>query len=86
MTVLEAMACGCPTITSNLSSLPEVVGDAALLIRPDDSDEICTAMRQLLDNSDLSDRLRQASVDRSKKFSWIKAARRVIETLEEIAT
>jgi glycosyltransferase involved in cell wall biosynthesis len=84
--VLEAMACGCPTITSNLSSLPEVAGDAAMLVQPDDLDALCAAMKQILDNHAFSDNLQQRSLERAKEFSWIKAANQVIDTLEMIAS
>jgi glycosyltransferase involved in cell wall biosynthesis len=80
------MACGCPTITSNLSSLPEVAGDAAMLVQPDDLDTLCTAMKQILDNREFRDDLRLRSLERAKHFSWKKTAKKVISTLELIAS
>ena len=72
--VLEAMACGAPVVTSNTSSLPEVVGDAALLVDPYDVKQIAEAMIQLLTDDDLSAVLRQRGFDRSARFTWEAAA------------
>ncbi len=81
---LEAMASGTPVITSNLSSLPEVVGDAALLIDPYDADAIADAMRRVLLDSDLRDDLRQRGLRRVGEFSWDRSVRRVREIYEEV--
>ena len=72
--VLEAMACGCPVITSNTSSLPEVAGDAALLVDPEDTQDISKAMTRLLTDDDLFNDLSVKSIDQSKNFSWEKAS------------
>jgi glycosyltransferase involved in cell wall biosynthesis len=76
---LEAMACGTPTIVSNISSLPEVVGDAALLVDPNEWEEIAVAMHRLLSDRDLHAELRQKGLQRASIFSWKRAA---VETLE----
>jgi glycosyltransferase involved in cell wall biosynthesis len=68
--VLEAMACGTPVITSNLSSLPEVTGDAALLVNPYRVEELAEAMLTLVQDSGLQEKLRSASLARAKLFSW----------------
>ena len=81
---LEAMASGTPVITSNVSSLPEVVGDAALLIDPLDPNEIAQAMRRVLMDSDLRDDLRQRGLRRVKEFSWERSVRRVREIYGEV--
>jgi glycosyltransferase involved in cell wall biosynthesis len=81
---LEAMASGTPVITSNLSSLPEVVGDAALLIDPYDPDAIADAMRRVLLDSDLRDDLRQRGLRRVAEFSWDRSVRRVRGIYEEV--
>jgi len=81
---LEAMASGTPVITSNISSLPEVVGDAALLIDPYDADAIADAMRRVLLDSDLRDDLRQRGFRRVAEFSWDRSVRRVREIYEEV--
>ncbi len=75
MPVLEAMACGAPTITSSTSSLPEVAGDAAVLVDPDDVDALGRAMVTLLSDQDLRRTLRQRGFDRARRFTWPDAAR-----------
>jgi glycosyltransferase involved in cell wall biosynthesis len=76
---LEAMACGTPTIVSNVSSLPEVVGDAALLVNPSDWEEIAVAMHRLLGDDTLHAELRVKGLQRARTFSWDLAARRTLE-------
>ena len=66
---LEAMACGAPVLTSNTTSLPEVVGDAGLMIDPLDQEAMVTALHQLLDDQ-LTDRLRARARERARRFSW----------------
>lgn len=68
--VLEAMACGTPVITSNLSALPEVAGEAALLVNPYDEAEIATAMQAIATDAEMRSQLRQAGLARAKQFSW----------------
>jgi glycosyltransferase involved in cell wall biosynthesis len=70
--VLEAMQCGCPTISSNTSSLPEVVGEAGFLVSPTDEDALCAAMLEISQNADLRSKYAQASIDRAALFSWQK--------------
>jgi glycosyltransferase involved in cell wall biosynthesis len=70
--VLEAMACGTPVITSNLSSLPEVTGDAALLVDPYDVNTIAQAMQAIAADPRLRSQLQQASLARARHFSWAK--------------
>lgn len=74
MPVLEAMACGAPTITSSTSSLPEVAGDAALLVDPDDIDGLGQAIVRVLADQDLRAGLRQRGFDRARQFTWQQAA------------
>jgi glycosyltransferase involved in cell wall biosynthesis len=81
---LEAMASGTPVITSNVSSLPEVVGDAALLIDPLDAAAIAQAMRRVLMDSELREELRQRGLRRVKEFSWERSVRRVREIYDEV--
>jgi glycosyltransferase involved in cell wall biosynthesis len=80
--ILEAMACGTPVITSNLASLPEVTGDAALLIDPYNTGAIADAMQRLLTEPDLSAQLRQASLNRATQFSWEKTGQATAEVLK----
>ena len=81
---LEAMASGTPVITSNVSSLPEVVGDAALLIDPYEADAIAQAMRRVLTDAALREDLRQRGLQRVKEFSWERSVRRVHAIYQEV--
>ena len=81
---LEAMASGTPVITSNVSSLPEVVGDAALLIDPYDASAIAAAMRQVLTEPALREDLRRRGLQRVREFSWERSVRRVREIYGEV--
>ncbi|MBF2026853.1 MAG: glycosyltransferase family 4 protein [Oscillatoriales cyanobacterium C42_A2020_001] len=81
--VLEAMACGTPVITSNLSSLPEVTGDAALLVDPYDINAIADAMHTLAINPTLRSQLRAASLARASQFSWEKTGNATVEILKQ---
>ncbi|HCI82853.1 MAG TPA: glycosyltransferase family 1 protein [Ktedonobacter sp.] len=75
---LEAMACGCPVITSNVSALPEVAGDAALLIDPHDNDALADAILTLLHDESLRDGLRQKGYQRVQQYSWAESARKML--------
>jgi glycosyltransferase involved in cell wall biosynthesis len=79
--VLEAMAHGVPVITSNVSSLPEVAGDAALLIDPYNRDEIAEAMLKLLSERPLYDELSQKARKRADRFSWQHTAQQILSLL-----
>lgn len=68
--VIEAMACGCPVIASNLSSLPEVCADAAYFVNPNDSDEIAYGIKKIIENNDLRNFYIQKGFKRHKDFSW----------------
>lgn len=74
LTALEGLACGVPVLASNVGGLPEVVGDAALLLPPDDPAAWATAMIDVSVNADLSVQLRHAGPERAKRFSWARAA------------
>lgn len=78
---VEAMACGTPVIASNTTSLPEVVGQAALTVAPTSPAEIASAMARLLDDPTLSQRLRQAGLERSRQFTWVRTARQLLAAL-----
>ena len=71
---LEAMACGTPVLTSNVSSLPEVVGEAALSVDPIDVDAISEGLFKLVEDSGLRKKLIQQGIERAKRFSWDNAA------------
>ena len=79
LTPLEAMACGAPVICSNASSLPEVVGDAALLVNPRDVEEIAQASARVLADAALHDELRAKSLARAAQFSWERAAKETLQ-------
>ncbi|MBF2005336.1 MAG: glycosyltransferase family 4 protein [Chlorogloeopsis fritschii C42_A2020_084] len=81
--VLEAMACGTPVITSNLSSLPEVAGDAAILINPYKVEEITEAMDKIATDAQLRDRLSAAAISRASNFSWEKTGMATVEVLKQ---
>ncbi len=72
--VIEAMACGCPVITSNVSSLPEVAGDAALYIDPQNTNDIAQGIERVLNDRQLADRLRLRGHARSALFTWERCA------------
>jgi glycosyltransferase involved in cell wall biosynthesis len=82
--VLEAMACGVPVVTSSTSSLPEVAGDAALLVDPYNVDEVADAMRRVLQDGDLAHDLRRRGLARAAQFSWEKTARETIAVYEKV--
>jgi glycosyltransferase involved in cell wall biosynthesis len=81
---LEAMASGTPVITSNVSSLPEVVGDAAMLIDPYESDAIAGAIRRVMVDDRLRDDMRERGLARAREFSWARSIRRVKDIYDEI--
>lgn len=82
--VLEAMACGCPVVTSNVSSLPEVVGDAALLADPSDSGGFARHLEQVLVDEELWRRLREKGLVRAAQFSWERTARETLRIYERV--
>ncbi|MBU1131715.1 glycosyltransferase family 4 protein [Patescibacteria group bacterium] len=81
--VLEAMACGCPVICSNSTSLPEAAGEAALLFDPADVDEIVSRMEQVLLNPVVAESLEIKGFERAKNFSWKKCAEQTLKILTE---
>jgi glycosyltransferase involved in cell wall biosynthesis len=82
--VIEAMACGCPVITSNVSSLPEVGGDAALYINPYDTGSFTHGIRKLIGSSNLRNNLIEKGAERAKLFSWENTAGKYLEVFENI--
>lgn len=78
--ILEAMQCGCPVITANVTSMPEVGGDAAVYVEPHSIEGIRLAIARLLTDKDLQARLRCQGLERSKQFSWSKTADATIQS------
>ena len=83
LTPLEAMSCGAPVVCSNRTSLPEVVGDAAITVDPDDTQALVEAMRRVLTDDALQADLRARSIQRATLFSWQKTATETLAVYEE---
>jgi glycosyltransferase involved in cell wall biosynthesis len=81
---LEAMACGTPVVVSDLSSLPEVVGDGALLIPPQEIEALAEAMEKALSDPSLREELRSKGLERAKRFTWSEAAKRLLTIYEQM--
>lgn len=82
---LEAMACGTPVITSDVASLPEVVGEAGMLIDPLDINSIKEAMSRIVTEPDLRIKLSKAGIQQAKKFSWEETAKRIERVIDQYA-
>lgn len=82
---LEAMACGIPVLTSNVTSLPEVVGDAAICVDPYDIDAIAQGIDRLIGDAQLRTKLRDDGIERAKEFTWDRTARIVWGVLQQAA-
>ena len=82
---LEAMACGTPVVSSNLSALPEVVGDAAVLVDPYNVEAIAWGMQRVVEDSALRQALYHKGLARAKQFTWEQTAARVSQVLQEAA-
>lgn len=82
--LLEAMACGTPVITSNTSSMPEIGGKDAILINPENSDEITEMMLRLEKDQDFYEQQRQIGLERAKLFSWRKTAENLLRLYQEV--
>ena len=82
--VLEAMACATPVITSNNSSLKEVAGDAALLVDPENVEDISNSMRRIIEDKTLYNMLSNKGIERASHFSWEEAARRTLKVYQAV--
>ncbi|MBN1400017.1 MAG: glycosyltransferase family 4 protein [Anaerolineae bacterium] len=85
LTPLEAMACGTPVVASNVSALPEVVGDAGLLVDPKDPEEMSVAIWRVLDDAEMRASLIEKGLRRAAVFSWDKAAQETLELYHSLA-
>lgn len=83
--IVEAMACGTPVVTSSTPSLAETAGDAALLINPQNPEEIAKGMYKVLTDKNLREALIKKGLERASKFSWEKTARETLKVYEEVA-
>ncbi len=81
---LEAMACGTPVVASNSSSLPEVVGDAGLLVWPDDVNGLAEAIVRVLKTPVLRDEMRERGLAQAAKFSWARTARETLDVYRAV--
>src|SRR3989344_2505697 len=84
--VLEAMQYGCPVITSNVSSLPEAGGDAALYVDPLNVDDIASKIKMIIEKPQLRKELIKKGYEQVKKFSWEKTAKETLSVLEKVAS
>ena len=81
---LESMACGCPVITSDSSSLPEVTGEAAIMVPPYDVEGLADTLEEVLTNQELRKSLITKGLKQAAKFSWEQAAKRTLEVYKEV--
>jgi glycosyltransferase involved in cell wall biosynthesis len=84
MQVIEAMACGIPVVCSNRGALPEVAGDAALLVDPEDSEEMASAVIRILEDQTFSDQIKEQGYKRATCFSWERTAKVIYEGLLDV--
>jgi glycosyltransferase involved in cell wall biosynthesis len=84
MPVLEAMACGTPVVTSNISALPEVAGDAGQLVDPYDAEAISQALAELLESQSRREELARRGLERARRFTWHQVAEQTLRVYEEV--
>jgi glycosyltransferase involved in cell wall biosynthesis len=82
---LEALACGTPVVCSNSASLPEIVGEAAIMVEPTDVKGLAQAMERVLTDPDLAQQLRGRGLERARLFSWERTTRETLKVYEEVA-
>lgn len=82
--LVEAMACGCPVVTSNVTAMPEIVGDAGILIDPYDVNSLAEGIYKVLTNFKLRQELKRKGLQKAKFFSWEKCARETLKVYEEL--
>ena len=82
--VIEAMACGCPVVTAKTSSFPEICGQAAILVDPDNINSLARGIKEILSRPALSKTLKEKGLKKAKEFSWQKCAQETLRVYEEI--
>lgn len=82
--ILEAMACGLPVVASNVSSIPEVTGSAAMLVDPEDEEALAAAIRRILKEPEFAQGLREKGLKRASLFSWKKTAAQTLEVYRKV--
>jgi len=82
--VLEAMNYGCPVVSSKNSSIPEVAGDAAILVDPHNAEDVANAMAKIADDRELRQTMIQKGLEQARKFSWEKCARETLEVFKNV--
>ncbi len=82
--ILEAMACGCPVVTANVSSMPEVAGKAAILVEPSDVNSIAWGIKRATLDRDLRCKMIKLGFEQAKNFSWAKTAQETIKVYEKV--
>ena len=85
MPMLEAMACGTPVVASRASALPEIGGDAALYAPPNDADAWALALRSIVEDATLRERLREAGIERARRFTWERSVERHLALFRSVA-
>lgn len=85
LSILEAMGCGCPVITSNISCLPEITGKGAVLVNPYNTEELAEAIYKVLSDDKLRNELREKGLKRVAQFSWEKCAKEHLEIYREVS-
>ncbi len=84
--ILEAYASGTPVVTSNITSMPEIAGDAALIINPEDTQAIADAMYKLLSDAGLRGELSARGLERAKEFTWRETARKTAVLYQSLSS
>lgn len=82
MPAIEAMAAGIPVVSADYAALPEVIGDAGIVVKADDASSVCKALSDIITNDKLNNALRAKGIARAKEFSWRKCAERLLGALE----
>jgi len=82
--LVEALACGCPVVTSNITCMPEIAGDAGIFIDPYDVNSLAEGMYKALTDNELRESLKKKGLERAKSFSWERCARETLKVYEEL--